>query len=150
LLRPKSNIKVYWVCWLICVLLLLTLRFTAFLSSSENARFYLITIFALTTWLATAILNFHESHRLRTYLRDNHSDFFKKITYSTTGFFNIRYIPFLFSKEDQDDKNVSFLKSNIKRFFAFALSQFLMYPALFLIVLIDQNFIRKVVEIWNQ
>jgi hypothetical protein len=148
--RPKSNIRVYWVCWLICVLLLLALRFTAFLSSSEDARFYLITIFALSTWLATGIVNFYESHRLRKYLRDNHSDFFKKITYSTTGFFNIHSIPFLFSKEDLGDQNVSFLKSNVKRFWGFALTQFLMYPVLILIVLIDQSFIRRAIEIWNQ
>lgn len=138
------------MCWLICVLLLLVLRFTAFLSSSEDARFYLIIIFVLSTWLATGVLNFYEHQRLRKYLRENHFDFFKKITYSTTGFFNIRSIPFLFSKEDLGDQNVSLLKSNVKRFWGFALTQFLMYPALILIVLLDQNFMRKVVEVWSK
>ena len=133
----RSNIKLYWVCWLVCVFLLLMLRFTLYSSSPEDARFHLIIAFALITWIPTGFLSLYESYRLRAYLRDNHAQMWERITYSTTGMFNIHSIPFILSSEDLGDQSVRYLKSNFKRFWAFALTQFFFLFVLSLVVLID-------------
>jgi hypothetical protein len=100
-------------------------------------------MFAGITWTTTGMLLWYEGHRLLAYLRDNHTQFFEKTTYSSRIRFNLRSIPFLFSKDDLGDQKVNFLKSNFKRLIAFTVTQFLTFPALFLIVIINKDFVRN-------
>jgi len=139
--NPKSYVRVYWIVWLIFVLIFLLVRFSAFSNSSEGELFVLFIVYAIPTWVVVAVLNLYEGHKLREYLRKNHSAKWEYLTYipffGSGGYNGFRLLPFLYSKDDLGDPNVAELKKRGRRFIVLALTIFFTMPLIFLAIMLS-------------
>jgi hypothetical protein len=136
--QNNSSIKKYWFVWLVLVFLLLTLRFSIFRHSSDNVIFSLFAFYTVPTWIAVIIINVYEGHRLMSYIKMNHRSKWDEITYvplfGSGGYNSFRSLPFIFSKDDLDDRTVYELKKNYRSTIWLMLTIFLTFPVLFLII----------------
>lgn len=132
-----TNIKYYWFAWFLAVGMLLFIRFSFLLNSSENLRYSLFSTYAFVTWLPVMGLGFYNGKKFRSYLNEFHPAIFKKFHSHAYGMMTINdpfgLIKFCFSREKHNDENLSKLKEFQKTFCFFVLIVFVTYPAFFLI-----------------
>ncbi len=137
---PTSRIALYWLIWIGTVLLVLFVRFTVMRNVGEETVFALCLSYMLPTWLAIMDLNFTEGYRLVQYLKDNHYEKWKEITYVPGlgyGCCNsYRSLPFVYSKDDLGDPVVTSLKKNYRAFVRLALTVFFTFPLIFIAVML--------------
>ncbi|HEY49467.1 MAG TPA: hypothetical protein G4O13_05415 [Dehalococcoidia bacterium] len=136
--RLKSRIRLYWILWSISVAVFFLVRFTAFLSTTQDARFGLLAVFTILLTAGFLALHVHEYQRLLYYLKANHRQMWEYLTFNVPilGHGHItnsgRIQKFLFSREDLGDPGVAFLKSNYKRLLLLSLAALLVYPCIVL------------------
>lgn len=131
----------YWKVWGASVLLLAALRVTLEIST-DNARFFLFSIYMVPLWLWVMYLNFRKGRDLMEYLKNNHNEKWKEITYvplfGSGGYNSFKSLPFIFSKDNLNDERVKLLKKNYISFIKFALSVFVSIIPLFLLVMLPR------------
>jgi hypothetical protein len=139
----KTYIRFYWKVWLVLVSLLLVVRFLVFNGTDENSVFLLFAVYAGSVWLAVIVLNIYEAERLLRYIKKNHAEKWKEIVLfpnlGVRGLNPIRYLPFLFSKDNLNDDMVLKLKNNYKSFMKLAVAILLSFLALFLVVMLPAS-----------
>ena len=130
----KSRIKLYWILWFFSIVVFFVLRFTVFLSTTQDARFSLLAAFTALLFVFFIGVHVHEYTRLLYYLKENHRQYWEYLTFKLPllGHGHItksnRVEKFLYSGEDFSDPGVAFLKSNYRRLLLLSLAALLVYP----------------------
>jgi hypothetical protein len=122
----ESRLKIYRRVWMVAVVLTVILRFTLFLHSPQQSRFYVFLAFLLSTWLPLILANVVESQRFRSYFATHHGsprDFF-------LGF---RMLAWFFSRDDHGDPKLEIFRQERHRFGRFMFTVFFTYPVIFFI-----------------
>ena len=139
--KPKSYISFYWKIWFLIILSLLLIKFLVSIYLKPDYNFLLFSIYMIPVWITVMILNFYEGHKLIKYLKINHNEKWKELTYcpilgsgNANGF---RTLPFLFSKDDLGDNVVLQLKNNYKNFLKLALTIFFTFPIVFYLIILN-------------
>jgi len=138
-----SHNRMYWKYWLILVGLLLILRFTVFLPSSEQARFYLFIVFAVLTWIPTVIIFAYETRRHLLYLQA----YFPHIP--PRGPLVYPYILQIRShvaKEKLEDPEVRSIIKRYRGFVRFMWVEFLSFALLYLVVMINRETLTALID----
>ncbi len=139
--KPKSYISFYWKIWFLIILSLLLIKFLVFIYLKPDYNFLIFSIYMIPVWLTVMILNFYEGHKLIKYLKKNHNEKWKELTYCPIlGYGNangFRTIPFLFSKNYLGDNVVLQLKNNYKNFLKLALTIFFTSPIVFFLIMLN-------------
>jgi hypothetical protein len=131
-----SHNRIYWKYWLISVAVLLLLRFTLFLSSSESARFYLFTAFTVITWIPTIIVFIYETRRHLLYLQA----WFPQIPpRGPLVYPYILRIRSYVSKEELEEPAVQSIITRYRSFIHFMWVEFISFAVLYLAVMIDRD-----------
>jgi len=131
-----SHNRMYWKYWLILAGILLILRFTVFLTASEQARFYLLITFAFITWIPTVLIFAYETRRHLLYLQA----WFPHIP--PRGPLVYPYILRIKSHVSKEELEVPEVRSIITRyrgFIRFMWVEFLSFAVLYLVVMIDRE-----------
>ena len=130
----KSRVRLYWILWFFSIVVFFVLRFTVFLSTTQNARFSLLAAFTALLLVFFIVVHVHEYTRLLYYLKVNHRQFWEYLTFKLPllGHGHItkshRVEKFLFSGEDFGDPGMALLKSKYRRLLLLSLAAFLVYP----------------------
>ena len=118
----KSYIAQYLKIWILWLLFMLSVRFLLLLligKKSDEAWDNPFAIYLTGSWILAVVLHYTEARRLMNYLKENHNDKWKELTYVPgLGFGKINSfnsVPFLFSKENYSDPMVDELKNNYKK-----------------------------------
>jgi len=138
-----SHNRMYWKYWLVLVGILLILRFTVFLTSSEQARFYLFITFAIITWIPTFIIFTYETRRHLLYLQA----WFPHIPpRGPLVYPYILRIKSYVSKEELEDPEVRSIIKRYRGFVRFMWVEFLSFAVLYLAVMIDREALTALLE----
>jgi hypothetical protein len=96
--------------------------------------------FMAISWLAIMVINYYEGHRLMSYLKNNHIETWKKITYvpgfGSGGTNTFRTMAFVNSADDLNDPMVQWFKENYKNVVTLVILAFMTYPILFIITVV--------------
>jgi hypothetical protein len=116
--------------------ILLVLRFTLFLSSPEQARFYLFVAFAALTWIPTFIVFTYETRRHLLYLQARFPQIPPRGPLVYPYILRIRsYV----SKEELEDPEVRSIIKRYRGYMRFMWSEFLSFAVLYLVIMIDRE-----------
>jgi hypothetical protein len=138
-----SHNRLYWKYWLILVGILLILRFTFFLSSSERARFYLFIVFAVLSWIPTFIIFAYETRRHLLYLQTWFPQVTPRGPLVYPYLLRIRsYVP----REELKDPRVRSMIKRYRRFVRFMWVEFLSFAVLYLVVMIDREALAALID----
>ncbi len=139
----RSYNRIYWRYWLLSVAFLLILRFTLFLSSPEQSRFYLFIGFAAVTWIPTAVIFTFETrrHLLRLHARFRHIPPRGPLVYPY-----ILRIKSSVSKEELEDPAVRSIITRYRGFVRFMWAEFFCFAVLYLAVMFDREIFTALVE----
>jgi len=135
--------RIYWKYWLISVAFLLILRFTVFLSSPEQIRFYLFTAFAAITWIPTVVIFTFETRRHLLYL---HARFPQIQPRGPLVYPYILRIKSSVSKEQLEDPAVRSIITRYRGFIRFMWVEFFCFALLYFAVMIDRGILAALVE----
>jgi len=123
------------------------LRFTVLLNSEEGIRFNIFLAYAALIWIPAIFVSLYEGRRLLSYLEEHHKKKWEEITYvpgfGSGGVNSFRSLPFVYSKDDLDDKNVRILKNNYKGVIKLLLTVFVTFIIIFLAIMIDSHAIAE-------
>ncbi|MGA2870560.1 MAG: hypothetical protein ABSF34_15540 [Verrucomicrobiota bacterium] len=118
----ESRLKSYRRIWMVAAALVVILRFTFFLHSAEQSRFYVLLTFVLGTWLPLMLANIVENQKIRNYFATHHG--------------SLRRFDWQFSRDDRNDygdPNLEIFRQERHRFRRFMFTVFFTYPAVFFI-----------------
>ena len=123
-----SRLKLYWFAWIGAVIATLLLRFTLYLSASEQARFFLCLAFWFGTWLPVIFINVMEGWRIKRYVE----------TYRPSRWDHLgaRMFIWRFSRNDCNDPTLTVLRGEQRRLEHYLVIAFISLPAMALILML--------------
>lgn len=129
----KSNLFIYFSIWLFMVVLVIGAKIFA---TNKDTMVSINMFFMLVSGIALMFINFYESHRLTSYIKENYPDKWKQMNQVPvlgTGQNGFKLLKFLNSPENFGDPTVAWLKQNYKNYTYFFGLVLVTYPILFVL-----------------
>lgn len=122
----ESRLIIYRRVWVVAAALAIILRFTLFLHSPEQSRFYVFLAFVIGTWGPLMLANVVESQRLRSYFATHHGS-------PRNIFLGFKISAWFFSHDDHGDPKLEVFRQERQQFGRFTFIVFFTYPVMFFV-----------------